>query len=211
MLIQGQTGPIASTGNNVQVPVRIGQLGDVITSDLQPRYYEQTYRGNSYMLTLSTAAAITAYVGGAAGTPALTLYNPVGSGKNAVITKANMANVVAASAAGTVAIGLWTGVTAAISGTQVQPTNCLTLVATGSAMYCVRNTAATGSTAATNVIPLGSYYWATAAGAIQSSGAPVDLEGSIIIPPGCYAALGGSSALTSATWLASLQWNEVPV
>jgi hypothetical protein len=43
------------------------------------------------------------------------------------------------------------------------------------------------------------------------TGGPIDLEGAIIIPPGAYAAIGGSAALTSATWIGSMQWEEVPV
>lgn len=212
MLSQAQVGPISSAANGVSTTHRSGQLGDLVVQQLHPRYYETTYRGNSYVISVSTAAAVTAYSGGAAGTPMLAFYNPVGSGRNGVITKSSFANVVAASAAGTATFGLYFGQTAAITqATTVAPTNCVTLAASGSVMTGYRNVALTSGTAATNVVALGSYYWATAAGAVVSSIAPVDLEGSIIIPPGSYVALGGSAALTSATWIGSLQWEEVPV
>lgn len=213
MLSQGQVGPIASTADGVQVALRSGKLGDQIFSELQPRYYEGAYRSSGFLLSVSTAAALTAYSGGAAGTPMLALYNPVGSGKNAIITKANVSSVVAASAAGTVTFGLYFGTTAAITqATTVTPWNMLTQAQSGSVVTGFRNVALTSGSAASNVIPLGSYYWATAAGAALVSGTiPADLEGSVIIPPGAYAALGGSAALTSATWIASLQWMEAPV
>jgi hypothetical protein len=181
-------------------------------SELHARYYEQAYAGNAYMVSVSTAAAVTAYVGAAAGTPMLALWNPAGSGRNAILTKVSIGNVVAASAAGTATFALYIGPTAAITqATVVVPTNMATLQASGSAVTCFRNVALTASTAAANAVAIASYYWATAAGAANVTPGPVDLEGSIIIPPGCYAALGGSAALTSATYIGSLQWEEAPV
>jgi hypothetical protein len=211
-IIQNVVGPISSASANAVVNGRSGQLGDAIVSELHPRYYETTYRGNSFLLSVSTAAAVTAYAGGAAGTPMLAVFNPTGSGKNAVIIKASVGNVVAASAAGTVSFGLWFGATAAITqATVVTPWSMSTQLQSGSVVTGFRNVALTSGSAATNVIPIASYYWATAAGAAQVTGGPADLEGSLIIPPGSYVALGGSSALTSATWIGSLQWIEVPV
>lgn len=212
MLLQNVVGQPSAGGNNAIINGRSGQLGDVIVSELHGRYYETTYRGNSFLLSVSTAAAVTAYSGGAAGTPMLTVFNPSGSGKNAVITKASVANVVAASAAGTVTFGLYFGTTAAITqATTTTPWAMGTQLQSGSVMTGFRNAALTSGSAANNVIPLASYYWATAAGAALVNNGVVDLEGSVIIPPGSYAALGGSAALTSATWIGSLQWEEVPV
>jgi hypothetical protein len=211
-ILQNVVGPITSASANAIVNNRAGQLGDAIVSELHGRYYETTYRGNSFLLSVSTAAAVTAYAGGAAGTPMLTLFNPAGSGRNAVINKASVGSVVAASAAGTVSFGLWFGTTAAITqATVVTPWAMNTQLQSGSVMTGFRNVALTSGSAASNVIPVASYYWATAAGAAMVTGGPIDLEGSLIIPPGSYVALGGSAALTSATWIGSLQWEEVPV
>lgn len=212
MLLQNVVGQPTSAGNNAIVSGRSGQLGDAIVSELHGRYYETTYRGNSFLLSVSTAAAVTAYAGGAAGTPMLALFNPTGSGKNAVITKASVANVVAASLAGTVTFGVYFGTTTAITqATTTAPWSMGTQLQSGSVMTGFRNVALTGGSAANNVIPLASYYWATAAGAALVNNGVVDLEGSVIIPPGSYVALGGSAALTSATWIGSIQWEEVPV
>ena len=212
MLLQNVVGQPAAGGNNAIVNGRSGQLGDAIVSELHGRYYETTYRGNGFLLSVSTAAAVTAYTGGAAGTPMLALFNPVGSGKNAVLSKVAIGNVVAASAAGTVAFGLYFGTTAAITqATTVAPWAMNSQLQSGSVMTGFRNVALTSGSAASNVIPVATYYWATAAGAALVTGGPIDLEGSIIIPPGSYVALGGSAALTSATWIGSMQWEEVPV
>jgi hypothetical protein len=211
-ILQNIVGPITSASANAIVNGRSGQLGDQITSALHGRYYETNYRGNLFGLSVSTAAAITAYSGGAAGTPQICLFNPSGSGKNAVILKASVGNVVAPSAAGTVSWGLWFGTTAAITqATTTTPWSMSTQLQSGSVMTGFRNVALTSGSAASNVIPIVSHYWATAAAAAQVTGGPIDLEGSLIIPPGSYVALGGSAALTSATWIGSLQWEEVPV
>lgn len=212
MLLQNIVGQPSAGSNNALLSGRAGQLGDAIVSELHGRYYETTYRGNSFLLSVPTAAAVTAYAGGAGGTPMLALFNPTGSGRNAVVNKVSIGNVAAASAAGMVSFGLWFGTTAAITqATTITPWSMSTQLQSGSVMTGFRNVALTSGSAANNVIPVASYYWATAAGAALVTGGPVDLEGSVIIPPGSYIALGGSAALTSATWIGSIQWEEVPV
>lgn len=214
MLIQGQVGPSStqSVTPGATPAVRQGQLGDVIVTELHGRYYEQAYRGNLFTLSVSTAAAITAYVGAAAGQPMLAVYNPANSGRNLVPIQAGFNNVVAASGAGTVSFALWYGPTAAITQTTLtQPVNNATLNRVGSVTQSFTNVALTSSTALTNAYPLGFYYWATAAGAFQSASNFVDINGSFICPPGTMMALGGSAALTSATWIGSLTWEEVPI
>jgi hypothetical protein len=212
MINQNIVGQPAAGANNAILNGRSGQLGEAIVQELHGRYYETTYRGNSFLLSVSTAAAVTAYTGGAAGTPMLAIFNPVGSGRNAVINKVSIGSVVSASSAGTVAFGLYFGTTATITqAATVTPWNMATQQQSGSVMTGFRNVALTSSTAASNAVALASYYWATAAGVGNVSPAVTDLEGAIIIPPGSYLALGGSAALTSATWIGSLQWEEVPV
>lgn len=214
MILQGQvTNAVPSvratgTPNLQQLP-----LGEISVSEVMPRYMAATWSGQIFSLSVATAAAITAYVGAAAGTPQIAVWNPAGSGKNMVIIGASYGNVVAASAAGTAAFGLYYGPTAAITqATLSPPTNNLTLLATGSAMKGFTNVALTGSTALTNVIPIGSYYWATAAGAaLVTQPSPIEIPGYINVPPGAMIALGGSSALTSATWIGNLTWFEPPV
>lgn len=212
MINQNIVGQPAAAGANAIVSGRSGQLGDVIISELHGRYYETTYRNNSFLLSVSTAAAVTAYAGAAGGTPMLAIFNPSGSGRNAVLNKVSVGNVVAASAAGTVSFGLFFGNTAAITqATTVTPWNMGTQLQSGSVVTGFRNVALTSGSAANNAIALASYYWATAAGVGLVSNGVFDLEGSVIIPPGSYCALGGSAALTSATWIGSMQWEEVPV
>jgi hypothetical protein len=190
------------------------QLGELAVSELLPRYAALTWSGQVFSVSVATAAAITAYSGGAAGTPQIAVWNPVGSGKNLWVLSANYANVVAASAAGTVTWGLYYGPTAAITAaaSAAYPVSQLTMLPSGSAAKAFVNAALTGSTALTNIVPLGSYYWATAAGAaLVTQASPPEIPGWLCIPPGSMVALGGSAALTSATWQGNMIWGEAPV
>lgn len=214
MLIQGQVGqPNTQSMTPGSTPaIRQGQQGDVIVSELHGRYYEATYRQNVYSVSVSTAAAITAYVGAAGGTPMIAVYNPINSGKLINPLQAGYNNVVAASAAGTVSFAVWFGPTAAITQTTLTAaTNNYSLNRLGSVTQCFTNVALTSSTALVNAYPIGFYYWATGAGAFQSGPTFVDINGSFILPPGTMMALGGSAALTSATWIGSLAWEEIPI
>jgi hypothetical protein len=202
---QGQTGKQTGQG----LAASFGEYSEQLATELMPRYYQNTYRGQKYFVNL-TAGAATAFTGGAGGTPLLSIYNPVGSGKNLVLVSVNIANRVAASAVGTVTFNIWGGPSAANTGTLVKPTNLLSLQTAGSVVAASSNAATTSTTAIPQILPVGTYYWATAAGAIL---APIsfDVAGMIIVAPGNLLALGATAALTSATFDATLVWDEVSV
>lgn len=214
MLIQGSVANSVpnsrASGQPNAVQLQLGELG---VSEILPRYSAVTWSGQTFSVSVAAAAAITAYTGAAAGTPQIAVWNPAGSGKNLWVVFANFGSVVAASAAGTVTWGLYYGPTAAITAaaSSTYPVSQATLVPSGSVAKAYVNAALTGSTALSNVIPMGSYYWATAAGATLVTGSVQEIPGYLMIPPGAMVALGGSSALTSATWIGNLIWAELPV
>lgn len=215
MLVQGQVQSavpaVRQTGNPNALQLQLGELG---VSEVLPRYTALTWSGQVFSVSVAAAAAITAYSGGAAGTPQIAVWNPTGSGKNLVVLSANYANVVAASAAGTATWGLYYGPTAAITAaaSATYPVSQITMTPAGSVAKAFVNTALTSSTALTNVIPFGAYYWATAAGGVQlTAAAPSEVPGYLMIPPGSMVALGGSAALTSATWQGNMIWAELPI
>lgn len=207
--IETRTGPV--TANDGSTPTfRSNRTGAGVVTDAHARYQEAVVRGNVYALTVA-AGAVTAFTGGAAGTPLISVYNPVGSGKNLVLLYASVVGRVAASAAGTVGFNLWGGVSAANTGTLTAPTNMYTLQKSGSVALGSSNAATSSSTAISGNGPLaniGTYYWATAAAAFVGP-LHYDIAGMIVCAPGNLVALGGTAALTSATYDASLVWEEV--
>ena len=59
MILQSVVGPPVSGGGfapGIQANLRSGQLGDTIVSELHPKYYEATYRGNVFSGGTATAA-----------------------------------------------------------------------------------------------------------------------------------------------------------
>ncbi len=192
MIFQGQVGPTLASSGSTPV-VRLLNDASAGVSDTHGRYQEAVYRGNVYFLNVS-AGAPTAFVGAAGGTPLLGIMNPLASTKNLVLLGAMIGNRVAASAAGTVTFNLWAGVSANPTGTQTNPVNMLTM----------------RSTAIGQVMPLATYYWATAAAAFMAP-TTFDIAGMVIVVPGNLVALGATAALTSATWDATLVWEEVPL
>jgi hypothetical protein len=184
-----------------------GEYGEVLVSHLQPNYYEWNSRGNVFYLNASGVTP-TAFTGGAAGTPLIGVMNPTGSGKNLVFLGAMIGSRAAASAAGTVTFNIWGGPSAAPTGTVTNPTNLLSLTSTGSVAKGFVNVAMTGSTAISQIMPLETYYWATAAAAFLTPSI-FDLQGMVTAIPGNLIALGATAALASATWDASLVWLEV--
>ena len=187
-----------------------GEYSEVLVTELMPRYYQNTYRGQKFFVGLASATP-TAFVGAAGGTPLLSIYNPVGSGKNLVLVSLSLANRVTPTVAGTTSFCLWGGQTAPVTGTLVNPTNMLNQQAVGSVAKSVNNTATTGSTALAIIKALGFQYWATAAGAFGTGILHYDAAGEVIIAPGCMLAFGATVALTSATYDCSMIWDEIPV
>lgn len=214
MPVTGQVGLVPSNRAGAGASALQMPLTEFGMSEIMPRYHAMNWSGQVFSASLFTAAAISAYIGAAGGTPAIGIFNPTNSGKNLIPLFANYANVVAASAAGTVAWGLYYGPTATITGTAstTYPVSQLSLVKGASVASAFVNAALTSSTAATSFIPMGAYYWATAAGAaLVTPPVPYEFAGQLVIPPGSYMALGGSANLTSATWQAFLSWAELPI
>ena len=214
MLIQGQVGQptIQSIQPGATPAVRMGQLGDVIVSELHGRYYETAYRRNIYSAVLN--AGTTTSAGLATTFTGLLLYNPQNSTVNVAINKVGISFLVAFTAAATV--GLMTGVAPTNPGTAVTNTTVRTNyvgLPNGSGQALAYSTATLTATGATPV--LHSVFGSGLTGAIttvpQVPGFFVDYEGSIILPPGTYIATYTSTASGASGTLASFQYEEIPL
>lgn len=212
MLIQGQVGsPSASITSGATPPVRLGQLGDVITSQLHGRLYETTYRKNSYSCNLTTGTATSAAL--ATSFTGLLLYNPPQSTVNVSVNKIGMSFLVAFAAAATV--GILTGQTntplATFSAANASVKNNFV---NGPAGQAVAYNSATLASAEPGLPKLHMVFGSGLTGAIttvpQVPGFFVDLEGGLILPPGAYMATYTSTASGAASMLASFSWEEIP-
>jgi hypothetical protein len=208
MLSQGQVGPIATTADGVQVAMRAGRLGEQIVSELHPRYYETCFRravfsAANQAATVTTVGLATTYTG-------LILCNPVGSSVNLAIMKVAAAFPVAPAAV--VVVGLMLGYNAGTNVTHTTPvTPRSNFFGVGAAPVGLTDVAATMPTAPTLQKVMGT----VGTGAVTTFGGITaiedDFEGSIILPPGAYAAIYTSAASGAAGFFGSFNWEEVPV
>ena len=209
MIIQGQVGQPTTTSITAGTtpPVRQGQLGDVIVSELHGRYYETAYRRNMYTATLTagtttSAALSTTFTG-------LLLLNPNNSQVNVVINKVGLSFLVAFAAASAIGLQVGNQSTAALSGltttnTVVRPN----FVGAGT------GTALTYSAATTTGPVLQTIFGSGLTGAITTTPAVYsyfDLEGSLVLPPGAWVGTYTSTASGASSMLASIQYEEVPL
>ena len=183
-----------------QSPVRLGQMADQIVTQLHPRYYEQTYRGNRFVIAnqaavTTTAALATTYTG-------LVVGNPAGSTVNLVMDKFCCAQF-AVGAAG--AVGIMTGAsTTAITATLI-PRN---RKVGGAASQAAANA---GQTIGTPVLEqvFGSVGSLATTGYGLQPAVVVDLEGGLIIPPGFFVA-AYTTVVTTSALIFGFEWTEVP-
>lgn len=209
MLVQGQSGIIASTSSiqaGTQAPLRQGNMGDAIISELHGRYYESTYR--RAIFSAGNQAAVATVALGTLANTGLTLSNPVGSTVNLVLLKASYVNSVVLSAAGYLA--LETGYN---SGTNVTHTAAATVfnnfLGVGASGTGLVDTSATHPTAAVHRLGLAQCGTLATTGYGVTTPNVVDLEGSIILPPGAYVAYY-TFATNTAAWFFTFTWEEVP-
>ena len=120
-----------------------------------------------------------------------------------------MAGLAAVGTAGFVALG-----TGFNSGTNVTHTTPLTiknnLIGIGTSGVGLADTAATMPTAPTYSHMIGGIGTLAATGFSLQPVFSIDLEGSLILPPGAYAVLLTSSIQTTA-FIGSIQWEEIPL
>ena len=196
-------GKPATQSSGSQPYARGGQQSEIVISELMPRYYElarnsQLFWSASQAATAISVALATTYTG-------LCISNPAGNTKNIIPIKVGLALSVAPVAIAP--IGLITGYLSTGVVTHTTPlTPASNVIGTGPAPTAKADAAATlvGTPAWTEML-VGGF---TASALPASSPALIDLEGSLIIPPGGYVAIG---ALTAVTGLWSMAWAELDI
>jgi hypothetical protein len=225
-LLQGQVGPQTAgpvnLGTGTQPAVRLGQLGEVIKSDLHGRFYEQNYRGNLYTFGLSNTAAVAANAIAtgltATAQPLIGIYNPINSPVNLVLLQTTIVTSTIANTAVSPGGFMYVySIGNASVSTGSAPINCKTFsVSSSFAKAFAVSTALTGLTnnlavlRACGIAPFNAAGAATAVSLLQ--GITTDnVDGSIIVPPG--GVVGVMAQVSSTTYSVSVGalWEEVPV
>jgi len=208
MLIQGSVGQPSTTSiqPGTTPTIRQGQLGDVIVSELHGRYYETAYRRNMFNASIQ-GTGITTTVDLNATYQGLALTNPTTSTVNLVLTKVGYAFTAAPAATMHISLAFNTSTTAVTQTTAVTPRNNFL---GGAAPQGLAGSSVTFPTAPLRSHVLG-VVGTNAAGAFSNTPTIIDLEGSIIMPPGSYICIVTSTASAATSFFGSFQWEEVPV
>lgn len=211
-LVQGQTGKQVGQGQNAAS----GEYQEMLVTELQPRYYEQSYRGNLFSLTFpaaSLAVISTAQAG------AFFLFNPATSGKNLAIidyvaTVAVTTTIAATTdpGCGVVIGGIANGSTP--TGLSASLTPSATLIGSGVRSVAIGYTTAT--LAANTSFPYAArQVQGISLNSTNGVSAPVKdaIDGVVMVPPnsGINLYAIGNSTLANFTIQPTLTWLELPV
>jgi hypothetical protein len=188
-------------------PLRSNHEGALVVSQACGKYAEAVREGRVYVAANQAAVALTAAM--ATTYTGLVLFNPLGSGKDAVMLRFGYALTVAAPTAATV-IGLMTGtvITNATmdAAVAITPRNRLVGSTAVSAMI-VDNACTLNGTPVLEQV-LGQVGTLATTGTAVGPQAEIDLDGSMIIQPGSYVAVY-SFAANTACLIGSFMWEEV--
>jgi len=193
----------ATVVSGQSAPLRIGTEAGLVL-DSHGKYYEAAKAGRLFTVANQAAVAVTAAM--ATTYTGLVVENPATSGKDYVMLRFGWGLSVVLPTALTI-FGLMVGLDAGDAAAAITPKNCY---AGGAASSAVVDNGCT----LTGTPVLWQVYGNAAKGAdtvtVLDGVSSVDLDGSLIIPPGYYVAVYSFAANTAAA-IFSLMWEEVDV
>ena len=215
--VKGLVGQPAALADGVEATARIGRMSEIIVSELQGRYYENTKRQNVFSVpgvaTTTGIAALHQLGSAAAAAGQFAIMNPPNSGKDLVLLRATVAVI-----SGTVPAGpVWHVFFNAAS------------VATTKSGTIVGNYGNIGASVANDFVNAASTAMASSGKAVVSRQSPINfsagtyanlggtaiaqdiVDGDLIIPPGVGWTLQWSGQGTSVLNYYGATWAEVPV
>jgi hypothetical protein len=201
MELQVDVGP-QTVQDGTKPTLRGGRSGEAIVQELHGRYFEQAVRKAIYSASNQAAQAVSAAL--ATTYTGIVLSNPFGNAFNLALLK--VAYALSAAPAAIASLHLIGGFSPSTNVVHTTPITTLTNNFLGGP-----NPTAKVDSAAT--IPTPTYLWSLCNGftaaALPSQAMPAwDFEGSILVPPGGFVAIG---ALTAVTGFGSIMWEEVPI
>lgn len=203
--VQSQVGPQALQ-NGATVTERLDRVAAKVVTDAHGRYREATYQKSMYSGSITgqttTVGLATTYTG-------LCLSNPVGSNVVLSVNKVGFGFTVVW--AGVAAVGLMTGYNSSTNVTHTTPVTPRNRYFTGAGGGVgLLDSSATLPTAPTLDQVFAAATTATAAVPPLVQGF-YDLEGSLELPPGAYAAFYTSVASGTNSGSLSMQWEEIAI
>jgi hypothetical protein len=194
-------------------PLRGGNMGDLIVSELHGPAYEPAYRGALYMGANQAVVATALQTGlTATATGGLILSNPIGNTKNLSVRSCSIGVLVQQTNASIMGLMLAYSPSVAIAGTLtvVASQPCLPF---GGAASGVLYSSASVTLQSTPILArvIGSLGTGALTTMIPTGIGPVDLQGSIIVQPGAAIAFYGTGAGTASSLLFSFLWEEIPI
>ena len=202
------------------IVARAGRQGEQIVSELHGRFFEQAYRGNLFSngttgLTALSANTITLT---ATTTPILGIYNPLGSGVNAVVLQAMLSSGI--NNAGSTGPGAFVWATSSQNTALSTGSVPVTRFIGGAAARCkgLAGVALTGLTNNLVVAHAGDFPNPTVITTVAvptSVQTPMqvgveNIDGAWVVPPGCILALLNTVSTTTTSVTGRLLWEEVP-
>lgn len=215
IVMRGMTQNPSSNSNtdNNDYNILLGRQSEQIVSEFHGKYYVQTQRGNMFIATSSTAAAIPVTT---TTSPNFALWNPAGSGKNVVLVRyaagwnatteapGSIAFMYALNAGNTVATG-------AIFTAYANTTPLNALLGAGNTNQARFSVAATATAAGTMLETLGlSHLTTTGTATFGSFTYIIDFDGQLILPPGTAIWTAATTA-TASTYNQTIKWYEAPI
>jgi hypothetical protein len=205
---QGQTGKQTGAG----LTASFGEYGEQLASELQPRYYENTYRGQKF--SACNTAAVTVGILTATNV-SFALYNPPSSGKNLAIVAASFGASSTVFGSGAVVFAISPQTTTPAGTTALTIRSNLLTGNTGAASVAQAYSAATLSATPVAVRPLYGCVAPAASTVTPVSATTVpfvkdDVAGEIILTPGTVLSIQGSVAAL-ATGFIGISWDEIAI
>jgi hypothetical protein len=207
--LQATVGPASNLADGASAAVRLSRQSGMMTAQASPFLQEAVRRGKTF--GFAAQAGVTTQAGLSLTTPAATLYNPLGSGVNAVLWYAGVNFSVAFAAAAAVWLAANTNpAAAAVTGTA-STTHRNMLLGAASNPACVPLLAATLPAAPVALCTLGMGL----TGAITTAPVVNALErwfnGSIILTPGTAISIQTSTASGASAAFCEYIWEEIAV
>lgn len=202
MLFQGQVSP-QQLAAGVQANVALGKGAEMLVSEYQGRYYSLTYAGKVFSACNQAAKALTTLSATYTGH---LIYNPLGSGVNAILLQCSVA--VATAPAGISNMHY--------EGTLITQTTAPTTNTTNTVFNNLFGNTSVAQSSSYNVSTLPAAPVAVralgggpnATGSVTTPFIVDDIAGLMIVGPGTYVGLGYLT--TAISVIASFTWAELP-